>query len=92
MIIRIMGEGQFEVPGSLFDELNIIDNRIVELVAKENEADYRTELSRLINVIKSNGKQLDDASIVESNIIVPPEDLSLQEAKEIFTGSGLLED
>ncbi|UGV39965.1 hypothetical protein J7W08_07515 [Methanococcoides orientis] len=92
MIIRIMGEGQFEVPGSLFDELNIIDNRIVDLVAKENEADYRTELSRLINVIKSNGKQLDDASIVESNIIVPPEDLSLQEAKEIFTGSGLLED
>ncbi|SES66451.1 hypothetical protein SAMN04488587_0424 [Methanococcoides vulcani] len=92
MIIRIMGEGQFEVPGSLFDELNIIDNRIVDLVGKENEADYRTELSRLINVIKSNGKQLDDASIVESNIIVPPEDLSLQEAKEIFTGSGLLED
>ena len=92
MIIRIMGEGQFEVPGSLFDELNIIDNRIVDLVGQGNEADYRTELSRLINVIKSNGKQLDDASIVESNIIVPPEDLSLQEAKEIFTGSGLLED
>ncbi|WP_445474711.1 PspA-associated protein PspAA [Methanococcoides methylutens] len=92
MIIRIMGEGQYEVPGSLFDELNIIDNRIVDLVGKENEADYRTELLRLIHVIKSNGKQLDDASIVESNIIVPPEDLSLQEAKEIFTGSGLLED
>ncbi|ABE52178.1 PspA-associated protein PspAA [Methanococcoides burtonii] len=92
MIIRIMGEGQYEVPGSLFDELNSIDNRIVELVGKGNEADYRTELLKLINVVKSNGKQLDDTSIVESNIIVPPEDLSLEEATEIFTGSGLLED
>jgi hypothetical protein len=92
MIIRIMGEGQYEVPGSLFDELNIIDNRIVDLVGKGNEADYRTELLNLINVIKSNGKQIDDSSIVESNIIVPPEDLSLKEAKEMFSGSGLLED
>ncbi|WP_440953509.1 PspA-associated protein PspAA [Methanococcoides sp. FTZ1] len=91
MIIRIMGEGQYEVPGGMFDELNVIDNRIVDLVAEENEADYRAELSKLIDMIRSNGKQLDDASIVESNIIVPPEDLSLQEAKEIFTGSGLLE-
>ncbi|WP_406660949.1 hypothetical protein V7O66_00020 [Methanolobus sp. ZRKC3] len=92
MIIRIMGEGQYEVPRSLFDELNVIDNRIVELVDQGNEEDYRTELLKLIQVIKSNGKQLDDSSIVESNIIVPPEDLSLKEAKDIFTGSGLLED
>jgi hypothetical protein len=92
MIIRIMGEGQYEVPGSMFDELNIIDNRIVDLVGKGNEAEYRTELLKLINVIRSNGKQLDDSNIVESNIIIPPEDLSLKEAREIFTGNGLLED
>lgn len=92
MIIRIMGEGQYEVPGSLFDELNVIDNRIVDLVDQGNEDDYKAELLKLIQVIKSKGKQLDDSSIVESNIIVPPEDLSFKEAKDIFTGSGLLED
>ena len=92
MIIRIVSEGQYEVPSSLFDELNAIDNTIVELVSKGNEEEYGKELSRLIDMIKTNGKQLDDSDIVESNIIVPPGDLTFEEAKEIFTGVGVFED
>ena len=91
MIIRIMGEGQYDVPGSIFDELNVIDNRIVDLVAGENEAEYRMELLNLIETIKSKGKLVEASTIVESDIIVPPDDLSLQEAKDIFTGSGIFE-
>ena len=30
MIIRIIGQGQYNVKSSLFDELNKIDNKIVE--------------------------------------------------------------
>lgn len=92
MIIRIVSEGQYEVPSSLFDELNAIDNTIVELVSKGNEEEYVEELSKLIDMIKTNGKQLDDSDIVESNIIVPPGDLTFEEAKEIFTGVGVFED
>ena len=92
MIIRIVSEGQYEIPSSLFDELNAIDNTIVELVSKGNEEEYGKELSKLIDMIKTNGKQLDDSDIVESNIIVPPGDLTFEEAKEIFTGVGVFED
>ncbi|MDY0386352.1 MAG: hypothetical protein RBT65_04320 [Methanolobus sp.] len=92
MIIRIVSEGQYEVPSSFFDELNAIDNSIVELVSQENENDYRKELSKLIDMIKTNGKQLDDSDIVESNVIVPPSDLTFEEAKDIFTGVGVFED
>lgn len=92
MIIRIVSEGQYKVPSSLFDELNVIDNRIVELVSKGNEEEYREELSKLIGMIKTNGKLLDDSDIVESDIIVPPGDLTFEEAKEIFTGVGVFED
>lgn len=92
MIIRIVSEGQYEVPSSLFDELNVIDNTIVELVSKGNEEEYGQELSKLIGMIKTNGKKLDDSDIVESSIIVPPSDLTFEEAKEIFTGVGVFED
>ena len=34
MIIRIMGEGQYNVKSSLFDDLNKIDNTIVDYVQK----------------------------------------------------------
>ena len=92
MIVRIMEEGQFRIPSSLLDELNVIDNRIVDYVAKENESDFKKELGKLIAMIKENGKPIDDAEIVESDIIVPPGDLTLQEAAGIFKGEGLIED
>jgi RNAse (barnase) inhibitor barstar len=92
MIIRIVGEGQYEVPGALFDELNAIDNKIVDLVSQDNKEEYNNELSKLISMIKSSGKQLDDVDIVESDIIVPPGDLTFEEAKDIFTGVGIFED
>lgn len=92
MIVRIMGEGQFRIPSSLLDELNVIDNRIVDHVAKENESDFNKELGKLIAMIKENGKILDDAEIMESDLIVPPADMTLKEAAEIFSGEGLIED
>ncbi|KAF5421058.1 MAG: hypothetical protein GQ469_06250 [Methanosarcinales archaeon] len=92
MIVRIMEEGQFRIPSSLLDELNVIDNRIVDYVAKENESDFKKELGKLIAMIKENGKPLDDAEIMESDLIVPPVDLTLKEAADIFSGDGLIED
>lgn len=92
MIIRISEDGQYKVPAGLLDELNVIDNKIVDLVAREKEEEYRTELSKLISMIRSKGQKLDDSDIQESDIIVPPEDLTLKEAREIFTGEGIFED
>ncbi|KKH48928.1 hypothetical protein EO95_05760 [Methanosarcina sp. 1.H.T.1A.1] len=92
MIIRIMGEGQYRAPEALCDELNQIDNKIVALVAEGNAEEFRTELVKLISEIKEKGEALGAEEILESDIIVPPEDLSFEEAKAIFTGAGIIED
>ncbi|KQC15726.1 MAG: hypothetical protein WCY97_00895 [Methanothrix sp.] len=92
MIIRIMGEGQFKVSSALLDDLNEIDNRIVGHVSKEDEASFKRELKVLISTITGNGEPLDPKEIVESDIIVPPGDLTIDEAKRVFSGCGLFED
>ena len=92
MIIRIMGEGQYRISSALLDDLNVIDNNIVDRVAKEDEAGLKEELSRLIATIKAKGEPLDPKEIVESEVIVPPGDLTLAEAARVFRGSGLIED
>lgn len=92
MIIRIMGEGQFRAPDSLCDELNQIDNRIVALVTEGNKEEFRAELARLISEIKKKGEAIGTSEIMKSDIIVPPEDLSLEEAREVFKGSGIFKD
>jgi hypothetical protein len=92
MIVRIMGEGQFKVNSAIFDGLNELDNKIVEEVAKENEEGLRALLSEMISRVKREATPLDPEEIVESNVIIPPEDLSLEEAKKIFTGEGIIPD
>lgn len=92
MIIRIMGEGQYNVKGSLFDVLNKIDNTIVENVQKGDEKAYRKNLSKLISTIKSKGELIDDKELIASDIIVPPPDMTLKEAHDVFRGTGIFKD
>jgi predicted transcriptional regulator len=92
MIIRIMGEGQYRASEALCDELNKIDNRIVALVEEGKKDEFRKELIKLISKIKEKGEAIRAEEIMTSDVIVPPEDLSFDEARNIFKGDGIIED
>lgn len=89
MIIRIIGQGQFEVKSGLFDELNTIDNMIVDCVQNGDSAGYQKKFSELISLILREGKKLTNDQIIESSVIVPPADMTITEARQIFTGEGI---
>ncbi len=92
MIVRLMGEGQFELDKKHADEVNKIDNNIVRVVEKGNEKEFKTEFKRLADYIRKNGKKLPNDVIKPSEIIIPPSDLSFGEAKKIFEGEGIFPD
>jgi len=92
MIIRVVTEGQYEVSDSLLDALNELDNEIVGLIESGDETRFRDVLKEFISMIRENGTPLDPDVIVESDLIVPPEDLTLSEAAKIFSGEGLIPD
>ena len=92
MIIRILGEGQFRLDDKHLNNLNKIDNRIVDHVNKSDKAAYRRDLDRLIAAVKELGEPLDPVDIVQSDLIFPPEDLSFEEAKRVFSGTGIIKD
>ena len=89
MIIRILGQGQFEMKSSLLDELNQIDNTIVACVEKGDEAAYKKNLSMMIELILKNGTKVPDDELVTSSVLVPPGDMTIDEARKIFTGEGI---
>lgn len=90
MIVRILGEGQFNVPGSVLDDLNDIDNRIVEAVATEDGAQFQSLLDEMFRLVRDRGEPLPVDELVESDLILPETDLTLYEAEHIFIGDGLL--
>jgi hypothetical protein len=87
-----MGEGQYRAPEALCEELNQIDNRIVKLVEEGKTVEFRDELAKLIFEIKEKGEPVEAEEILKSDIIVPPGDLSFEEAKSVFKGYGIFKD
>ena len=90
MIVRISSEGQYNLPGSYIDRLNDIDNELVEAVEADELAAYETLLKQMLDLVREHGQPLSVDELVESDLILPEPDLTLQEAKELFVGEGLL--
>ena len=91
-IVRIMGHGQFTVDGRTLKRLNDIDNAIVELVSTErsDDTEFKKRLTELSNLVVEKGKPLDPHEIIRSDIILPSVDLSIDEAKKLFKGEGVI--
>jgi hypothetical protein len=91
-IVRIMGQGQYTVDNTTLKRLNDLDNAIVELVSIERSDDieFKKKLTELNRMVVKDGKPLDPHEIIKSDIILPSTDLSIDEAKKLFRGEGVI--
>ena len=92
MIVRISGEGQFRLPDEDAERLNELDNRAVKAVEQGDETGFRELWSQMLELVASDGNTLADDELVESDVILPPRDVTFQEAQGEFTGEGLIPD
>ena len=92
MIVRLMGEGQLRIDDSHIERLNEIDNAAAAALEVGDEAAFRDRMTELHAAVREAGEPLDDSDLSASDVIVPPLDLSLDEARELFQGEGLIPD
>ena len=92
MIVRISGEGQFKLPDEDADRLNELDNRAVSAVEQGDETGFKELWSQMLELVASDGNAVDAEELVESDVILPPRDISFDEAKGEFSGEGLIPD
>jgi hypothetical protein len=92
MIVRLMGEGQFRVTDAQLSRLNDIDDAAVAALERGDEAGFRKKLEELHCAVRELGEPLELSDLSSSALIVPPSDLSLDEARELFSGDGLIPD
>jgi hypothetical protein len=91
-IVRIMGQGQFRINGDTIKRINEIDDAIVQILQNESKADeeFRTKVTEIVQTITLEGQKLDDKELIESDIIVPDIDISIDQAKRVFQGEGII--
>jgi hypothetical protein len=92
VIVRLMGEGQYRVDDSLLDRLNELDSAVAQAVESSDERALWSGLQTLADAVREGGVKLDDDDLSPSDAIIPPEDLSLEEAQELLSGEGLIPD
>lgn len=92
MIVRIATEGQYELPDTDVDRLNELDNELVTAVEAGDEEHWQELFQTLLELVRSDGTPVADDVLEESDVILPPPDLTFEEAGEQFTGEGLIPD
>jgi hypothetical protein len=92
VIVRLLGEGQFRVDDSLIGRLNELDAEVEKAVADGDERALWTGLQALADAVRENGAKLADEDLSPSDAVIPPEDLSLEEAKELLQDEGFIPD
>lgn len=90
MKVRILGEGQLEVPDGAADELNRLDAELVSAVESRDEDSFAAALAALVAAVRSSGTPLPEDYLGPSDAVVPGRDASLGEVLDLLGEEGLI--
>ncbi|MEY9858433.1 hypothetical protein ABH935_004048 [Catenulispora sp. GAS73] len=90
MIVRILTEGQLEVPDSSIDELNALDTKVLETCQAKDEAAFRLALDTLLERVREIGTPIPLDRLVESDFVLPMADSTLDEVEAMMSEEGLI--
>ena len=90
MIVRILGEGQLDVPEGELASLNALDDDLQSAVDSSDESKFAASLSALLSRVREVGRPLPDDEIVPSELVLPAGDASLAEVRQLLSDDGLI--
>ncbi|MGH8905110.1 MAG: PspA-associated protein PspAA [Egibacteraceae bacterium] len=90
MIVRILGEGQFDVPASAIDALNEYDGRLVNAVEANDAGEFAKVLGELLDAVKAHATPHPPDTLDPSDCVLPGSDSSLEEVRALLGDEGLI--
>ncbi|MDA8207456.1 MAG: PspA/IM30 family protein [Actinomycetota bacterium] len=84
MVIRIAGEGLYRVPTSIKPALDALDSAMDTAIEHNEAKSFSTCTAQLANLIATSGTKLDENEIVKSDLVVPSQDMTIDEAKQLL--------
>lgn len=90
MILRILGEGQYDVPDDAVDGLNELDGQLESAIEAGDDDAFCSSLEALLDRVRSLGTPVALDALVPSTLLLPSADASLAEVRELLSGDGLI--
>lgn len=92
MIVRILGEGQWQLDEDHLNRLNDLDDAVEAAVEAGDQAGFAEKLAALLDGVRSAGERVEDDVLVDSDLILPMADATLEEVRGLLTDEGLVPD
>ncbi|MGW0137493.1 PspA-associated protein PspAA [Streptomyces calvus] len=90
MIMRILGEGQYDIANEHLEQLNHLDTVLQKAADASDEKAFATALSALLDAVRSLGTPLPNETITPSDLVLPDETTSLPQVRELLSDEGLI--
>jgi hypothetical protein len=88
VIIRILGEGQFDV--RVDDEIQALDARLESAMDAEDMDAFAAALHALLSTVRSAGTVVPGELITPSELVLPAEGSSFDQVRALLGDSGLI--
>ncbi len=86
IVVRVQGEGQFRLSEDLRAQLDAFDQKVVAAINIGDAAAFKQTVDDVIAFVRSHGAAVADAENVSSQVVLPADDMTLEEAKKIMAG------
>lgn len=90
MIVRILGEGQLDIPDGEVAGLNALDDTLQKAIEGDDDDAFRTALHALLDRVRAVGKPLPDDALQPSELILPAPDAHVDDVRELLGDEGLI--
>jgi hypothetical protein len=85
MIVRILGEGRFDVPEADMPAVEQLDAQLTDALDRNDETAFDSALSDLVAQVRHTGALLPADDLQTSGLVVPHPGSSLSEVKGLLT-------
>lgn len=90
MIIRILSEGQFDVPDSEVDQLNELDSALESAIDSGDDDAFSDALAQLLGRVRDSGDVVALDALVPSDLVLPDPSATLAEVRDLLRDDGLI--
>ena len=84
MIVRILGEGQYQVGDEAAAKLSELDKQLDAAVEKGAEPAFRTALDSAVRLVRESGTPVPADSFETAEFILPFSDATLDEVRKLL--------
>ncbi len=89
MIVRILGEGQFQVDADVAARLTALDAELDAAVGKQDDTAFRAALGAAVGLVRESGTTVPDDTFVTADYILPFSDASVDEVRKLLADGTL---